>query len=751
MIKKNYFIHLFFLFSLCLHGTVKADDTVISDIMVNGIERIDLDTVISYSNIGIKDVYSDDIGNKILKRLFETDLFSDIKVSFLDGLLSIDVVENPTVNLISFEGNKKKSDDELVEEIKLGERSIYSRSKVKKDTQKLLTFYQRAGRLSTTINPKVEVLENNRINLVFEISESEIVTVSKINFIGNNVFSSSQLRKLMKTKPSTLLRILSSSDNYDPDKVEYDKELITEFYNNNGYPNFKFTSSIAQLVPNKNKFEIIFTVDEGDEYTFGEVTLDSELKKLNEELMINSISVKKDSLYVQKKIKESIAIIKDSASIFGYSFIEIRFKEVPDENNKKINLIFNVNEGPKVYVNRINIEGNVRTTDKVIRRQVKLSEGDPYNKYQIDLSKDNLRTLNFFDEIEIIEERTDDFDKVNLNVSLSEKNTGEASIGAGYSSSSKASLQFSLIEQNFLGKGQKLKFVSSFGDENTTYDISFAEPFLNGKDLYLRTDLYSSEVDSASVNYKTTTTGLGLELGFPLATDKRLNTRYSLYSVKTDPSSSATAYERSLSGTSTISAISYTFQLDRRNSGFRPSQGYKITIDQDLAGIGGDSKYLKDVVKYNHYKRLTKNLIGALKLNFGNINGFDGKYAPLSSYFKLGGKKLRGFKYGKVGPVFLNSYLGGQYYYLLQTETNIDLPIETFDITSVLFADVGSVFGLSKQYDNIEDTHKVRASVGINMVWDSAVGPINLVFSEVLKKEETDQVDSFYFDIGYNF
>ena len=752
MIKKNVRLFVFIpIIYLILTSFSFSNETKISEILVKGAERIDIDTIISYSSLSIDDTYSDEIGNQILKRLFDTDLFSDIKISFADESLIISVIENPTVNLISFEGNKKKSDEELLGEISLGQRSIYSRSKVKKDTQKLLTFYQRAGRLSTIINPKVEVLDNNRVNLIFDVVESDVVTVSKINFIGNKYFSSSELRKVMKTKPSTLLRILSSADNYDPDKVEYDKELITEFYNNNGFPNFNFTSSIAQLVPNKNKFELIFTIDEGEEYNFGNINIENKLTKLNNDGVLKIIPVKVGNLYVKQNLKSSIKSIKDNAAIFGYTFIDIKYKEKFNNINNTVDIIFSINEGPKVYVNRINIEGNSRTTDSVIRRQMILSEGDPYNKFEIDISKDRLQSLGFFENVDITEERTEEFDKINLNISMSEKNTGEASLGAGYSSVSKASLQFSLIEQNFLGKGQKLKFISQFGDENTTYDFSFAEPYVRGKDLYFKSDLYNSVSDSTAVNYDTSTIGLGFELGFPIALDKRINSRYSLYSVKTTPDANATAYENSLSGTDTTSSIGYTFTLDKRNSRYRPSSGYNLVFDQDIAGIGGNSYYIKDVVKYNYYKRLTKKLIGSIKLNMGNINGYNGNYAPLSSYFKLGGSNLRGFKYGKVGPKFLTSYLGGQYYYLLQTETNIDLPIESFDIKSVLFADIGSVFGINDQYNYINDEHKVRSSVGINFLWDSAIGPINLVFSEVINQEATDQIDNFYFDIGYNF
>ena len=746
---NNIIKYLLILF--CFNSEVFADENNINSIEVNGLERIEFDTVISYADIEINDLYDDDAVNNSLKNLFKTDLFSNIEINFNNGILVINVQENPTINLVKFEGNKKKKDADLKEEIFLNERSIYSRSKVKKDVEKLLTLYQRSGRLSTTVVPKVETLDNNRVNLIFEINESDIVTVSKITFIGNKVFSSGELRNEMKTKVSNFLRIFTSSDNYDPDKLEYDKELVSDFYSNNGYPNFRFTSSIAQLIPNRNSFEIILTVDEGDRYNFGNIIVNTELEKLSKDFVKNIIPVKENSIYQINLINKSVNIIKDNASVYGYSFIQTNIEKEFDNEKKLVNITFNINEGPKVYINRINIAGNTRTADRVIRRQLLMTEGDAYNKFSISRSKDKIRTLNFFSDVNLEEERTSDFDKLNININVEEKNTGEASIGAGYSSETKAAITFGITEQNFLGKGQQLKFQGNIGDETSTYDISFAEPYLYGKDLYIRGDLYSSLNDSSSVKYETETIGFGIELGFPLASDKRLNTKYQLYSDKTTADSDASNYEKTLSGSNLISLIGYTFASDHRNSSYKPSNGYNYSFTQELAGLGGTSNYINNEFQYNHYKRLNNSLIGAFKLKLGGIVGYNDKYAPISQYFQLGGKKLRGFKYGKIGPISGTSYTGGQYYYLLSTETNIDLPIENFDITSTLFIDIGSVWGLDKRYGTIDDKHNLRSSAGLNLVWDSALGPINFIFAQILKKESTDEIDKFYFDIGYNF
>ena len=729
-----------------------ADNNIIKKIDVYGTQRIDVETVISYSNSKIGDQYTEEKGDEILKDLFETNLFSNIEIIFEDNILQISIKENPTINLVKFSGNSKIKDDDLLIEISLKERSVYSRSKVKNDIERMLSLYQRAGRLSTEIIPTVEVLDNNRVNLTYEIEESDVAKVSKIVILGNNIYSSSKIKSVMKTKEKRILRFLSSADRYDPDKLEYDKQLITEFYNNNGYPDFKIISSIAQLSLNSNDFEIIMTVAEGDMFNFGAINIVSELKKMNAELIEQSLPFKTGEIFNSDIIKTSVKEIKNLAELSGYSFIEIDPILKKDIDNKIVNLEIIINEGPRVYVNNIDIKGNTRTIDRVIRREFSLSEGDAYNKYAINYSKDSIKALNFFAEVDIKENRTTFPDKIDLVINVEEKNTGEASLGAGYSSATEASLNIGLKETNFLGKGQKVNFSSSFADTRTTYDISITEPYFNNKQLSLTAELYSNFSDPASVNYETEDLGLGFSARFPLSSDKSIETRYSLFTAKVKADSNATAYERLLAGTDTNSQAGYSFFFDKRDSRYKPTRGFSFTFHQDIAGLGGTTYFIKNKLEYNTYKRLSDLFIGAFKFQAGNSNGYNDKYAPLSSNYKLGGKNLRGFKSGKIGPKTGNSYTGGQYYYLTSLETNIDLNIDAFDITSTLFLDVGSVWGLENPaYSSIDDDHEMRSSLGVNFNWDSAIGPINIVYASILDSEATDTTDNLYFDIGYNF
>jgi len=729
-----------------------ANENLVNEIEIIGNQRIDVETIISYSNIDINDNYTESKGNEILKSLFNTELFSNIEIKFNNNKLIISIIENPTINLIKFDGNSKVKDEDLLIEIQLKERSVYSRSKVRKDIERILSLYQRNGRLSSEVVPKVEKLEDNRINLIYEISESEISRVSKIVFIGNNNFSSSKLKSIMKTKERRFLRFFSSADRYDPDKIEYDKQLISQFYNNNGFPNFTFTSSIAQLSENTNNFEVIMYLDEGDKYNYGNIKVITKLKKINSDAALSLISANTGDIFDRSKISESIEIIRELAEGEGYSFVEINPKFKESFEDKTINVEIDINEGPRVYVNSIDIIGNTRTLDKVIRREIGLSEGDAYNKFIANYSKDSIRALDFFSAVEISDSRSNFPDKIDITIDVEEKNTGEASIGAGYSSSTSSSITLGLRENNFLGKGQKVNFSASFANTRNTYDISITEPYFNNKDLSVTGDLYSNFSDPSGVNYESEDIGLGLAIGFPLAPDKNIRTKYSLYTAKIKPDSNATAYERLLGGTDTISQIGYLFSVDRRNSRYKPSSGFNMNFSQDLAGLGGTSYYYRNTGDYNLYKRLSDRIIGALKISAGSVNGYNGKYQPLSSNFRLGGKRLRGFKAGKVGPKTGTSYTGGQYYYLTSLETNIDFNLDAYDITSTLFADFGSVWGLENPaYSEINDDHNLRSSIGINLNWDTAIGPINFIYASVLENETTDTTDNLYFDIGYNF
>ena len=743
---KITFIYLFLSFSVFAN---EFND--IKEINIDGLQRINYDTVLSYGEVNIDIDYTESLSNNIIKKLYDTQLFSDISVNYVDNILTINVKENPTINLVLFEGNKTKKDEDLIAEIKLKERSVFSRNRVKEDVKRILELYQRSGRLSAQVDPSVELLDNNRVNLIFKIDEAKVLSVSKITIIGNKVFTDKEIKKVMTTKSKSLLKFWSKGGQYDPDRIEYDKQLISDFYNKNGYVNFLFTSSIAQLVDTSNKFEIILSVSEGERFSFGKIKVITQLDKLNKDVLKASLEPNSGNIFNSEVIKESIEYIKNSASSYGYTFIEINPEIIVNDDSKTVDVTFDINEGPKVYVNRINIEGNTRTIDKVIRREFTFSEGDAYNKFSVNYSKDKIKALNYFESVKLNEERVESLDRIDLNLNIVEKNTGSATLGAGYGSTNGSTLTAGITESNFLGKGQKVKLSASLASTQSLYDISITEPYFNNKDLSVRADLYSKFDDPTNVKYETETVGLGLSFGFPLSNRNRITTKYSLLTSKTKADTDATSYEQLLSGTNTVSILGYVLSLDKRNSPYKPTNGSIFTIEQNIAGIGGTSNYVENKITYKVYKKLSDLFTGAIKSELGAINGYGGKYAPVDSQFNIGGKNLRGFKYGKIGPQLNSSYTGGNYYYVITTETNFDLPIDEFDISSSLFLDVGSVWGLDERYGSIDDSHKIRASIGLNLNWDSAIGPINFILAEPVMSENNDTTDKFSFDIGYNF
>ena len=743
---KITFIYLFLSFSAFAN---EVND--IKEINIDGLQRINYDTVLSYGEVNIDIDYTESLSNNIIKKLYDTQLFSDISVNYIDNILTINVKENPTINLVLFEGNKTKKDEDLIAEIKLKERSVFSRNRVKEDVKRILELYQRSGRLSAQVDPSVELLDNNRVNLIFKIDEAKVLSVSKISIIGNKVFTDKEIKEVMTTKSKSLLKFWSKGGQYDPDRIEYDKQLISDFYNKNGYVNFLFTSSIAQLVDTSNKFEIILSVSEGERFSFGKIKVITQLDKLNKDVLKASLEPNSGNIFNSEVIKESIEYIKNSASSYGYTFIEINPEIIVNDDSKTVDVTFDINEGPKVYVNRINIEGNTRTIDKVIRREFTFSEGDAYNKFSVNYSKDKIKALNYFESVELNEERVESLDRIDLNLNIVEKNTGSATLGAGYGSTNGSTLTAGITESNFLGKGQKVKLSASLASTQSLYDISITEPYFNNKDLSVRADLYSKFDDPTNVKYETETVGLGLSFGFPLSNRNRITTKYSLLTSKTKADTDATSYEQLLSGTNTVSILGYVLSLDKRNSPYKPTNGSIFTIEQNIAGIGGTSNYVENKITYKVYKKLSDLFTGAIKSELGAINGYGGKYAPVDSQFNIGGKNLRGFKYGKIGPQLNSSYTGGNYYYVITTETNFDLPIDEFDISSSLFLDVGSVWGLDERYGSIDDSHKIRASIGLNLNWDSAIGPINFILAEPVMSENNDTTDKFSFDIGYNF
>ncbi|RMF07869.1 MAG: outer membrane protein assembly factor BamA, partial [Alphaproteobacteria bacterium] len=537
-----------------------AQAFVISDIEVRGSQRIEPDTVRSYLTVAPGDVYNDEAIDASLKRLFSTGLFSDVSISRRGDVLIVDVVENPIINRIAFEGNKRLDDDKLGEEVRLRPRVVYTRAKVRADVQRLLELYRRSGRFAAQIDPKVIQLPQNRVDLVFEISEGPKTKVSKINFVGNRRFSGGDLRDEIATRESRWWRFLTSDDTYDPDRLAFDREQLRQFYLSKGYADFRVISAVAELSPDKKEFFITFVVEEGELYRFGEIDVESEIRDLDPELLRPLIKTKGGKKYNAKLIDETIEDMTDVAGEKGYAFVDIRPRVRRDRKNRLINITYRVLEAPRVYVERIDIHGNVRTLDKVIRREFRLIEGDAFSTSGIRRSRQRVRALGFFKEVEIEQLPGTTDDRTIIDVSVQEQSTGELSLNVGFSSTENFIAGFGISERNLLGKGQALRANFSISSRRTQVDLGFTEPYFMDRQIAAGVDLFAREADfRRESSFIQTTIGGGLRAAFPITEYLTMGTRYTLRRDKVEGvSASFNRFLRAAEGTFTTSSIGYS-------------------------------------------------------------------------------------------------------------------------------------------------------------------------------------------------
>ena len=504
---------------------------VISAIVVEGNQRVEARTVQSYLLVEPGDPFDPDRIDLSLKTLFATGLFADVAFDVRGNTLVVRVVENPVINRVLFEGNSAIDDDKMREEIQAKPRGIFTAARVQADVQRIIELYRQSGRFAAEVTPQYKPLDQNRVDLIFEVVEGPVTGVRSINFIGNDAYSDSRLRSEIVTRQSRLWRFFSSNDNYDPDRLEYDRELLRQFYQNNGYYDFRTTSAVADLTPDQEDFYITFTIDEGEQYSFGEVTVETELDKLNEELLLRSVPIKSGNLYRGDLIEDSIDALTYAAGVAGYAFVDVRPRLVPNPTTNKVDVTFALDEGPRVYIERINIVGNTTTLDRVIRREMRISEGDAFNRVLLDRSRNRIRALGFFKEVEITEQPGTDPDRTIVDVKVEEQPTGELSFAAGFSSVDSFLIDLSLSQRNLRGRGQAVTARVSASQRQQVVDLRFTEPRFLDRNIAAGADIFSSRTDFTDIaGYETETTGGGLRIGFPLTDRTQLGLRYQLRS-----------------------------------------------------------------------------------------------------------------------------------------------------------------------------------------------------------------------------
>lgn len=734
-----------------------ATGPVINSIVVEGNQRIERDTVLSYMTVRAGQHYSPAAVDQSLKVLFATGLFADINMRFDDGKLIVSVVENPIINRVAYEGNSAIKEEDLNNEVQLKPRTIYTRAKVQEDVTRIIELYRRGGRFAATVEPKVIRLPQNRVDLIFEINEGPKTRIASISFLGNKEFSDSKLREVISTSESAWWKFLSSSDNYDPDRLTYDRELLRRFYLKNGYADFRVVSAVADLSRDNSAFNITFTLEEGQIYKFGKIDVKTNLNKLNEKDLKDLVLTKDDAQYDASLIDKSVDALTYAAGAKGYAFARVRPRAKRDREKHLINITYVISEGPRVYVERINITGNVRTLDRVIRRQMELAEGDAFNKVLLDKSEKNIRGLQYFSKVDISQDPGSAKDRTIINVNVQEQSTGSLSLSFGFSSVDSAILGVSLSERNFLGRGLQLGASVSLSRRQQLIQLQYTNPYFLDRDLVGGIDIFGTETNyQDQASFDSRTTGFGLRFGFPLTDHSRLLTRYQLRREEIlNVASTASLAVQQAAGKQTRSIVGYDYYIDNRDDPIDPQRGWDFLFSQDYAGLGGTVRYVSTSMLAHMYYPVAENFVYTQRFDAGIIQGI-GQNVKLNDRFFKGGSDFRGFKSGGMGPrdLITGDAVGSEAYAFATSEMTFPngLP-DVLGIRTSWFVDYGFAGKVSEKPlgTNIQDKFAPRVSTGLSVNWKSPFGPVRLDFAKVLLDEPYDQRELFRFSAGTTF
>ena len=729
----------------------------IQAITVTGAQRLEPDTIRSYIRLRVGQPYTQVVADQALKDLFATELFADVQIRHNAGNVVIEVKENPVINRIILEGNKRIKDEKILPEIKLAPRQIFTRSKVRADVARIIELYKRQGRFAATVEPKQVALEQNRVDIVFEITEGAKSKVRKINIIGNEKFGDGKLRGEMVTKEAGLTKIFSSGTSYDPDRMAFDQQKLRQFYLTEGYADFRVVSAVAELTPDKKDFIITYVVEEGDRYKFGDVKVESQLRDFDGEKLAAQLPMKAGDWYNAKLVEDTIERLNETAGTFGYAFADVRPDYSRNKDDLTMGVTFQIAEAPRVYVERVDVNGNTLTQDKVIRREFRLAEGDAFNSLQVKRSSNRIKSLGYFQEKFEVEQKPGSApDRVVLEANVEEKPTGELQLSAGFSSIESFIFQASIQQRNFRGRGQTVGVSGSYSRYSKSAELSFTEPYVFDKNISAGIDIYRRDYNSFNFNnndrettYQQSTTGFQLRAGVPLTEFLTGVARYTFnydqvsldksqyYSDRQTPGVLqcdpliAGRYLCDAIGNRTSSIIGLSLIYDRLDNRIRPTRGFTASVSGDFAGLGGTVKYARLTAKAANYWPLGGGFIfsiqgegGAIKaLSSRNLAGVDD--IRLTDRFFLGEPQIRGFDIRGVGPRVLRKPLidpdnngvfevsedrkewtddavGGRYYYLGRAELEIPLGsgARELGLRPSVFVDAGAVWSIRNPVTN---------------------------------------------------
>lgn len=740
----------------CLASPVMAE--VLKRVDITGTRRIENATVMNYLRLQVGDDVSAADLDTATKTLFATGLFSDVNMKMADGVVSIRVEENPIVHTVYFEGNDSLDDQVLQTEVLLKSRMVYTRRKLQDDAARLVEVYKRNGRFGAQVTPKIIPKDQNRVDIVFEIDEGAKTTIQKINIVGNKAFSGDVLRDKMISKEKAWYRFLSSTDTYDPDRLNYDQELLRRHYLQNGYVDFKVKSATAELTPDNTGFIITIDIDEGARYRFGDVAMSVTLPDYQGADKIKDFVAFKTGDYFNADLVETtVERITEAIENEGYAFVEVVPDFTKDDAGRTVAISFRVSEGPKVFIDQIQVKGNSRTLDKVIRREFRLKEGDAFNAARLRRSKQRVEDLDYFSRVDLQTQPTSQPDRVTAIMDVAEKSTGAFNIGVGWSSYDGMLFETGIQERNVLGTGKIMGINMMLSQKETQYSIGLTDPYFMDKNLLAGVDIFHTTRDNSdSSSYSYTTTGGSIRFGWDYTERLRQSVRYTLRQDDVnDIDDDASIYIKEQRGKNIVSLIGQELIYDRRDSRINPTTGYYTSLGADVAGLGGDSKFVRLNVTGIRYFPVAEDVVLSLRGDAGRIWGIGGRDVRINDRYFLGDASLRGFEYGGVGARdrATDDALGGQWYATVSAEVTfpIGLPKE-LGIKGKLFTDAGWI-GRPEHFDSATMVYsdKTRMAVGTGILWQSPMGMINLDFSYPVMKAKEDKTRVFRLNFGKGF
>jgi outer membrane protein insertion porin family len=752
---------------LAAAGTAQAGETI----DVQGNRRIDAETVRSYFHAGPGGRFDEAARDAALKALLETNLFDKVTIERAGERLIVHLAEAPVLDRIGFEGNKKIQDKDLTAVIESKSRGPLQRTVVQADVGRIMEAYRHVGRDEVAVVPQIISHGEDRVDLVYVVTEGAKTTVRQINFEGNRVFGKRQLAAVIKTSATNMLSFLTGGDNYDPDRVDADREQLRLYYRSKGYADASVPSAKAEYDPATHGFTLTFSIDEGPLYQFGDINIVCDVPGLDPEKLRGLLLTRSGAAFDGNALDKTSDVLTAELAKLGFPFAQALARTTRNAAATRIDVTFTVDQGPRTYVERIEIHGNTRTRGYVIRREFDLSEGDAYNKALIDRAERRLKQLNYFKTVKISSKPGSAQDRVVLDVEVAEQSTGDFTISGGYSTTDGLLAEIKVGDRNFLGSGKAVNFSGTLGQYASGADLSVSEPYFLGTRVSAGIDLYDKQsYESSYQSYGSNTYGATLQLGTPINEQLGVQYRYSIYnqSLTLDPTSLVAApslpiQQAALAGPAWVSAVGSTVTYSTLDDNKNPSNGIKSQLSQDLAGLGGDVNFLRTTADVRYYHALNDDVTGLLRAQGGYITGWGGQQVPLMNTFFGGPTMVRGFAPNGIGPRDITpgttmDNVGGSMYWATTAELQSAIPgiPKEYGLKALAFVDSGSVFGYngptvfpgSAQSLQIANSNVVRSSVGVGLSWDSPFGPLGINYAVPLSKASSDVVQRFGFSAG---